>query len=142
MLLWSIASWILFLAVLHCAIVLCRSPSSSMPGALVSSRNLLTTISALVPLAFPLYLMSRMNQRIRYIVRFTLYCTTLGLTSVWAIILSLALNLVGQPSSIQHWVARSFYYFASPVLGWKLRIEGQEHLSDEGCTVLVGNHQS
>lgn len=142
MVLRAIASWTILLAVLHCALVAVRFPASSMPGALVSSRNLLTTISALVPLAFPLYLISRMNQRIRYLVRFTLYCTTLGLTSVWAIILSLALNIVGQPSSIQHWVARSFYYVASPILGWKLRIEGQEHLSDEGCTVLVGNHQS
>lgn len=138
----AIASWTLLLLLLHCAITACHGSPQSMPGSLVSSRNILTSLSALVPLAFPLYLMSRMNQRIRYIARFTLYCTTLGLTSVWAIILSLALNVVGQPSSIQYWVARSFYYFASPILGWKLRIEGKEHLSDEGCTVLVGNHQS
>ncbi|KAL7006552.1 1-acylglycerol-3-phosphate O-acyltransferase [Cystobasidiomycetes sp. EMM_F5] len=69
-----------------------------------------------------------MNQTVRYYWRFSLYCTTLGLTSAWAVALSIALNLVGKSESIQHYVARSFYYFAGPILGWTINIEGEEHL--------------
>ena len=107
-----------------------------------SSSSILSLVSTFVPLAFPLYLSARMNQTVRFYLRLTLYCTTLGLTSIWAVFLSIALSLVGKSASIQHYVARSFYYFASPVLGWSLRVEGREHLSDDGCTVFVGNHQS
>ena len=107
-----------------------------------SSSSILSLVSTFVPLAFPLYLSARMNQTVRFYLRLTLYCTTLGLTSIWAVFLSIALSLAGKSASIQHYVARSFYYFASPVLGWNLRVEGREHLSNDGCTVFVGNHQS
>lgn len=99
-------------------------------------------LSALLPVAVPLYLAARMNQTVRYYWRFSLYCTTLGLTSAWAVALSIALNLVGKSESIQHYVARSFYYFAGPILGWTINIEGEEHLQPKTSTVFVGNHQS
>lgn len=83
-----------------------------------------------------------MNAKLRYYYRFTLYCTTLGLTSAWALLVSIALSLVGQNHSIQHYVARSFYYFASPIVGWKIKVEGEEYLKNEESTVFVGNHQS
>lgn len=107
-----------------------------------SSQSRITALSALLPLAFPLYLASRMNTTIRYYYRLTLYCTTLGLTSAWALLVSIALSLVGQSHSIQYYVARSFYYFASPIMGWKIKIEGEEYLKNEEPTVFVGNHQS
>ena len=112
------------------------------PSALSALYQRASYLSALVPLAVPVYIAARMNQTVRYYCRFGLYCTTLGLTSVWAIVLSVALNLVGRTESIQYYVARSFYYFASPIVGWKITIEGREHLRQSQSTVFVGNHQS
>jgi len=120
------------------------SSASSLASSLqfITSPSRIAALSALLPLAFPLYLASRMNAKLRYYYRFALYCTTLGLTSAWAVLVSVALSLVGQNHSIQHWVARSFYWFASPIVGWKIKVEGREYLENEAPTVFVGNHQS
>ena len=83
-----------------------------------------------------------MNHTIRYYWRFSIYCTTLGLTSAWAVALSVALNLVGKSKNIQHYVARSFYNFAGPLIGWSIKVEGEEHLNSPGSKVIIGNHQS
>lgn len=107
-----------------------------------SNQSRIAALSALLPLAFPVYLGSRMNATLRYYYRLTLYCTTLGLTSAWAVFLSIVLSLVGQSHSTQYYVARSFYYFAGPILGWKINVEGWEHLENKESTVFVGNHQS
>lgn len=107
-----------------------------------SSQSRITALSALLPLAFPLYLASRMNSTLRYYYRLTIYTTTLGLTSAWALLVSIALALVGQSRSTQHYVGRSFYYFAAPLMGWKIKLEGEENLKNEEPTVYVGNHQS
>lgn len=106
------------------------------------SPRFYSLLAPLLPFALPLYLAARMNAKFRYYGRLMLYCTTLGLTSVWAVALSVAMSLVGQSSSIQHYVARSFYYFASPVLGWKMRVEGEEYLKTDRPVVFIGNHQS
>jgi len=133
--------------------VLLLSITVFMPYHLLSSANTTNTdalalaarakgLSYLLPAVLPLYLAGRMSSTLRYYYRLTMYCTTLGLTSVWAVWLSVACNLIGKSASIQHYVARSFYYFASPLLGVKLKVEGEEYLNTDHSTVFVGNHQS
>lgn len=58
-------------------------------------------------------------------------------------------KLTWQRLNINYFVARSFYHVCSPLVGIKLEVEGEEHLSAlvsgrEGkgqSAVLVGNHQ-
>lgn len=119
--------------------------TSSTPVTLQSlNAKTLKALSYLLPAAIPLYLAGRASSTVRYYYRLSLYCTTLGLTSVWAVFLSIVCNLVGHghSASIQHYVARSFYHLAGPILGVTLNVEGEEHLDTGGSTVYVGNHQS
>ena len=54
-----------------------------------------------------------------------------------------------QRLNINYLVARSFYYVCSPLIGIKLEVEGEEHLSNllharggrSQSAILVGNHQ-
>ena len=121
------------------AYLLGLTSTSSQLSSWPSQKTLLTS---LVPLAVPLFLIGRMNHTLRYYWRFSIYCTTLGLTSAWAVALSVALNLVGKSKNIQHYVARSFYNFAGPLIGWSIKVEGEEHLNSPGSKVIIGNHQS
>lgn len=136
----------LFLTVYMPYRLLTGSAASSSSGSASSASSLAASVSALItpllPLALPVVLLNRMSSTFRYYYRFSLYCTTLGLTSVWAVLLSLAMSLTGNNSSIQHYVARSFYYFASPIVGWTLKVEGEEYLKTDRPVVLIGNHQS
>lgn len=51
--------------------------------------------------------------------------------------------------NINHYVARSFYAMCSPLIGIRLEVEGEEHLTGlvtsrggkSQSAVLVGNHQ-
>lgn len=125
--------WTLFL------LVAVYMPAASLAPQSWSNSGL---VSTLLPMALPIFLAARWNNTVRYYYRFTLYCTTLGLTSMWAVALSVAMSLVGASSSIQHYVARSFYYFASPILGWTLNVEGEQYLKTDSPVVFIGNHQS
>ena len=107
-----------------------------------SDYSVAALITPLLPLALPIVVLNRMSSTFRYYYRFSLYCTTLGLTSIWALLLSLAMSCTGNASSIQHYVARSFYYFAGPIVGWTLNVEGEEYLQNDRPVVLIGNHQS
>ena len=123
-------------------------------------------------------LISRKSRRARFIYHLTLYAGTLGIMSVWGVVVSVAATLIGQVLSatssqicrchhgamgfigqiadlqrfnINYIVARSFYGTVSPLIGIRLRVEGEEHLiklaQGKGAggrpqsAVLVGNHQ-
>lgn len=77
----------------------------------------------------------------RYYIRVVLYYSTLGLVSVWGVIVAIGMSLAGRRFDINWVVARSFYLLASKIVDIKFVVEGEEHL-DIKPAILVGNHQS
>lgn len=77
----------------------------------------------------------------RYYVRLGLYLSTLGICSVWGVISSVGMTLIGRRFDINWLVARSFYGIANRLIGITIDVEGEEYL-DTKPAVLVANHQS
>ena len=107
----------------------------------------MSVLSVIKPLAylslpvFALHTLSNASPIARYYVRLGIYLSTLGLCSIWGILVALGMNLAGETYNVNYVVARSFYNIASSALGIKVLVEGEEHLETRP-TVLVGNHQS
>lgn len=91
--------------------------------------------------------------------RVTLYTVTLLAVSFLAVFEGIILSLVGKRLNTNYYVARSFWYIAGPIMGWKFEVEGEEYLwslgegvAAEGVSgdatklgrsaVMLGNHQS
>ncbi|KAI0776154.1 hypothetical protein BD413DRAFT_470142 [Trametes elegans] len=91
--------------------------------------------------AFALHTLAKANPVARYYVRIGLYLSTLGVCSVWGVICSIGMGLVGRRFDVFYVVARSFYFLASRAVGIYLVVEGEEYLETRP-SVLVGNHQS
>lgn len=73
------------------------------------------------------------------------YGTVLALTGFIATFEAIVLALIGQRFNVDYYVARTFYYFCSPIIGWRIHMEGEEHLLNlqaTGPAVILGNHQS
>ncbi|KAK8844606.1 hypothetical protein IAR55_006453 [Kwoniella newhampshirensis] len=95
-------------------------------------------------------ILSQRYQRARFYFHLTLYCSTLGLASVWGVIVSLLATAAGQRLNINYFVARSFYHVCGPLVGIRFEVEGEEHLSGlltarngkPQSAVLLSNHQS
>lgn len=77
--------------------------------------------------------------------RFALYNTLLISVSFFAVFIGVIANLAGQRYNTNYYVARTFYYVAGPIIGWKYVVEGEEHfaksVTGEQPAVIVGNHQ-
>ncbi|KAI0375955.1 1-acylglycerol-3-phosphate O, partial [Pilatotrama ljubarskyi] len=90
---------------------------------------------------FALHTLAKANPVARYYIRIGLFLSTLGVCSVWGVICSIGMGLVGRRFDVFYVVARSFYHLTSRVLGIRLTVEGEEYLETRPA-VLVGNHQS
>ncbi|KAK4686994.1 lysophosphatidate acyltransferase, partial [Tremellales sp. Uapishka_1] len=95
-------------------------------------------------------LLSRRYQKARFYFHLTLYMSTMGVISIWGVVISILATAAGQRLNINYLVARSFYGACSPLIGIKFEVEGEEHLARlltarggrPQSAVLVGNHQS
>ncbi|WVQ85206.1 hypothetical protein IAT38_007371 [Cryptococcus sp. DSM 104549] len=94
--------------------------------------------------------LSQRYQRARFYFHLILYVSTLGLASVWGVIVSILATAAGQRLNINYFVARSFYLVSSPLVGIRFEVEGEEHLErlltardgKQQSAVVLGNHQS
>lgn len=106
--------------------------------------SLLTFVRPLAYLSLPVFLLhtaSNASPLARYYVRLGLYLSTMGVCSVWGVIASIGMTVIGRRFDTNWVVARSFYGLASRLLGIEIELEGEEHLSVKPA-VMVGNHQS
>jgi 1-acyl-sn-glycerol-3-phosphate acyltransferase len=82
---------------------------------------------------------------LRYVVYSKLYYVVLGIVSFLATFIGIVANVVGKRLNTNYYVARTFYYACSPIVGWRLDIKGEEHFKSaetgEQPAVIVGNHQ-
>lgn len=107
----------------------------------------MSVLSVIKPLAylslpvFALHTLSNASPVARYYVRLGLYLSTLGIASIWGILVAVGMNAMSNPFNANYVVARSFYSIASRVLGIKIVVEGEEYLETRPA-ILVGNHQS
>ena len=78
-------------------------------------------------------------------IRLTVYTITLLTVSLWAVVIAFVATICGKRLNTNYYVARTFYYTAGPIMGWKFDLEGEEYLSqefDQGRSgVMIGNHQ-
>jgi len=101
-------------------------------------------VKPLAYLGIPAYLLHKLsasNPLARYYVRLTLYVSTLGLCSLWGVIVSIAMSISGHRYDVNWVIARSFYALAGRALDIRFVVEGEEHLETRP-SVMVGNHQS
>lgn len=117
------------------------SSSTSATPAMTFLTALVKPLAYLSVPAFALHTLAKSNPLIRYYVRIGLFLSTLGICSVWGVICSIGMGLVGRRFDVFYVIARSFYYLTSPVIGVRLEVEGEEYLETRP-SVLVGNHQS
>lgn len=101
-----------------------------------------TRLVGLLSLTGASVLMSRfLPQRVQYYVRLATFLVGLGVNSVWGVLVSICMSLVGKSRDINWVVARSFHASIAPLVGFSFRLEGEEHLKT--CpAVYVGNHQT
>jgi len=52
------------------------------------------------------------------------------------------MSLIGRSKDINYIVARTFYAIVAPLVGWRMTVEGQEHLDNNQPAVVLGNHQT
>ncbi|KAH9899552.1 1-acylglycerol-3-phosphate O [Cubamyces lactineus] len=90
---------------------------------------------------FALHTLANANPLARYYVRIGIYLSVLGVSSIWGVICSIGMGLIGRRFDVFYVVARSFYHLASRAVGIRLIVEGEEYLETRP-SVLVGNHQS
>ena len=102
----------------------------------------------LKPLAYfslPVFLLhtaSSISPLCRYYIRLCLYLSSLSICSIWGVLVSIGLTIVGRRFDINWVTARSFYAIASRALDIRFEVEGEEHLNSVGASILMGNHQS
>jgi lysophosphatidate acyltransferase len=95
-------------------------------------------------ISLPLYLLKLMSDRspiTRYYFRLGVYVSAMGLCSIWGVIVSIAMTLMGKRQDINFIISRTFYAVISKVMGITCTVDGEHHL-DTRPAVLVGNHQS
>lgn len=101
-------------------------------------------IKPLAYLSLPALILRYLSVRlpiVRYYVRLSTYLSTLGLLSVWGVLVSAGMTLIGKRFDINWVVARSFYHVAGPIMGIDFKVEGEEHMEIPSA-IYVGNHQS
>lgn len=78
-------------------------------------------------------------------IRLAVYTVTLLSVSLWAVVIALVATICGKRLNTNYYVARTFYFTAGFIMGWKFELEGEEYLSmgiEQGrSAVMVGNHQ-
>lgn len=90
-----------------------------------------------------LTLLSPRSQKARFYLNVVLYVSSLGICSVWGVIVSIIMNFVpGQRLNINYVVARSFYLLAGTLTGIRFSVTGEENFRKGQPGVLVGNHQT
>jgi lysophosphatidate acyltransferase len=109
-------------------------------------------------------LLSTKYEKARFYLNLGLYSGTLGVWSVWGVVVSILATAVGHVScparvgdiqlihqrfDTNYIVARTFYYTCGTLIGWRMNVEGEEHLTKlltarDGkpqSAVVIGNHQ-
>ena len=70
----------------------------------------------------------------------TCYCS-LVLCASYGVIASILLRIAQRPTLSQWTTAKSFRNIASPLIGWKFDIQGEEILAKHRPAVFISNHQ-
>ena len=92
-----------------------------------------------------------------FLLRNTIYTLILLGVAFFAVVIAFVSTLLGERLNTNYYVARTFWYIAGSIMGWKFDVEGEEHLwrlgeggevgaeGDAGkegrSAVLIGNHQ-
>jgi lysophosphatidate acyltransferase len=108
-----------------------------MPALILSPNRILPIVAPIMPALA----LAPFSPRMRYWLRLTAYVAGLGLTSIWGVVVAVAMSIAGQRQNVNFVVARSFYRFVGPLVGIRFRVEGAEHLDSTRPCVIVGNHQ-
>lgn len=90
-----------------------------------------------------LALLSPRSQAARKHLNKLLYFTSMGLCSIYGILLALTVWVIpGERLNIFYYVARAMHTLTSFLTGTRCTVEGYENIEKTGPAVLVGNHQS
>ena len=113
-------------------------------GSGLYQMSLLNFFKPLAYISLPVFLLrtaSKASPLARYYVRLGIYLSTVGICSVWGVVASIGMSLIGKRYDIKWFVARSFYLLAGKLLDITIEVEGEEYLSQRP-SVMLGNHLS
>ncbi|THH30345.1 hypothetical protein EUX98_g3858 [Antrodiella citrinella] len=79
---------------------------------------------------------------VRYYIRLGLYLSTLSVCSLWGVVCSLGMPLIGQRFNASWVTARTFHEVVKRVIDVKFEVEGADIIDMARPAVLVCNHQS
>lgn len=89
-----------------------------------------------------LTLASARSQKARYYLNSFLYMFSMGVCSSLGVVYAVFLSLLpGKRFNTNYFVARTFYAMAGTLIGYKITVEGAEHLQTRP-SIMLGNHQS
>jgi lysophosphatidate acyltransferase len=91
---------------------------------------------------YALYKVSEASPVARYYFRRGIYLSTIGICSIWGVISSVGMTILGRQLDTSWVVARTFHFMAGRSLDISFEVEGEENLQHTGGAVLLGNHQS
>ncbi|KAI5481929.1 1-acylglycerol-3-phosphate acyltransferase [Pseudohyphozyma bogoriensis] len=109
-------------------------------GVLYQQHHRLMSIPFLA--ALPLVMLTKWSSPLRYYMRLSVYLSGMAACSIWGVIASIAMSLVGRSKDINYVVARTFHGTVAPLVGIRFTVEGEEHLYDNRPAVIIGNHQT
>lgn len=89
-----------------------------------------------------LTLLSPRSQRARMYLNALLYIASLGICSVFGVLVSPIMTLLNQRLNINYAVARSFSHLTGLLIGLRFTVEGAEKFEKARPAVVVGNHQT
>ncbi|GAA5900192.1 hypothetical protein JCM5296_001484 [Sporobolomyces johnsonii] len=90
----------------------------------------------------PTVMLSRFFRPLRYYTRLMTFLVGLAANSVWGVIVSIVMTLIGRSKDINWVVARSFEASTAPLVGIRFKVEDAHHLEDNNPAVVLGNHQT
>lgn len=105
--------------------------------------KLLSALASTSSVSFVLLtLASARSQKARYYLNSFLYMLSLSVCSSLGVVYAICLSLIpGKRFNTNYLVARSFYAMAGTLIGYKISLEGAEHLQNRP-SIMLGNHQS
>lgn len=89
-----------------------------------------------------LTLLSPRSQRARMYLNALLYIASLGVCSVFGVLVSPIMTILNRRLDINYAVARSFKHLTNLLIGLRFTVEGAEKFEKARPAVVVGNHQT
>ncbi|TIB93710.1 1-acylglycerol-3-phosphate O [Wallemia mellicola] len=113
-----------------------------------SKPQMITKILGLISIPLIVLPKSRYSIKMKLVIHTLIYTTGLAVNSIIGLLCGLIAYPLGTQyrQQLSHFVARSFYYTFTPVLGWNFVVKDEEKLleysNNKKSSIIISNHQT